>query len=562
MMVSHNTVLPPQFSSYEEYAIALVQFLQKYEYLFNLTYYENVENEKSSNWFTLTESTDNYERNKLRAVNKDKVVLFFVNNHWNSRVPEDWRNYMNSLRAIAVDNGTEDELFQFLLDIQYGKLDRTSPFIANCPDSLLDFLETARELNMTNPFSDEDITPSEDIKLLDKIIQVGMKPKKKHEIAKLGQAVVRYANETNCPTVVDLGAGQGYLSQYIAFCCNSDNQKSVNVIAIDGNELQTTGCQKRVDNIKTMIDTQEKSQKIQNTNKDATVHAVTAHLSLTITQDEFIDLLKPYLSNKTDSDDRILLIGLHTCGDLATTLVKLFLKTSAVALVNAGCCYHKLSENPDYLLESCTCSSSSYGYPMSALLSTQQNKVPLSTGSYLASNGCPEFSDLTAAKYMFKMHSYRAALESFLYDKIKPEFPESHFCGCIRPQHTTSFSKYALQALKRMQSKHDGYKFYDPNYRAKLDEALLSLFANGEQPLLQELSEYYFKLNPMSGDIIHEVQCFTAIRTALSPVVEALILVDRLLYLREQEIVENANLVRLFHPGISPRGVILTAKKK
>jgi len=35
-----------------------------------------------------------------------------------------------------------------------------------------------------------------------------------------------------------------------------------------------------------------------------------------------------------------------------------------------------------------------------------------------------------------------------------------------------------------------------------------------------------------------------------------------LLYLKEQDEVESAELIRVFHPKISPRGVILIATKK
>lgn len=611
MTISTNSVLPPQFQSYEEYALALVQFLQQYEHLFNFFYYFDLHDPNSQrHTLSLLESENAPKicprKDKATVALEDKVVLFLVNEHWTRRVPQEWRSYFSRIHEMAKqeddDNGedmTMESLFQFLLDLQSGKMDSSSIFTQLCPQSFLDYIRGSQELKMFNPLlMKEEMDDKEqhtqgkteqDNELIKTMRLLGMNDKKKHEIERLGNAIIEFAHESHCKTVVDLGAGQGYLSQYIAFCQqqkrkehveNNDqtaDENRINVIAIDGNELQTSGCERRTLQIKNKLEKKNESldsgtdtstskevdvtmNQSNNNNKkqaSATVHSVTAHLNLTITQNEFIELLRPYLDSESE---RILLIGLHTCGDLATTMIKLFLKTSAVSLASVACCYHKLSEDPQYCHNDC--SSPDFGYPMSRFLNQQQWKLPLSTGKYLASNSDPMFTDLKAAKYMFKMHSYRAALELFLYQQLSPSFPESHFSGCIRPQHTTNFGKYAIAAMKKMQPKHDTYPFHDSTYKTRLDARLKELFAKDEHVLMEELCEFYRQLNPVSGDIIPEVQCFAAIRQALSPVIEALVLVDRLLYLRDQDSVKTADLIRVFHPKISPRGVILTATKK
>lgn len=47
-----------------------------------------------------------------------------------------------------------------------------------------------------------------------------------------------------------------------------------------------------------------------------------------------------------DSNEGLVLVGLHTCGDLAPTAIKIFLNDSNVkALCLVGCCYHLLSQS-------------------------------------------------------------------------------------------------------------------------------------------------------------------------------------------------------------------------
>ena len=45
-----------------------------------------------------------------------------------------------------------------------------------------------------------------------------------------------------------------------------------------------------------------------------------------------------------EGDHKYILIGLHTCGDLAPTMLKVYSQsTQIVGLVSVGCCYMKLS---------------------------------------------------------------------------------------------------------------------------------------------------------------------------------------------------------------------------
>lgn len=82
---------------------------------------------------------------------------------------------------------------------------------------------------------------------------------------------------------------------------------------------------------------------------------------------------------KVNTKDEFALVGLHTCGLLATTCLKLFTesKNCLKLLVNVGCCYHLIEE--EFLVDSfwndvenALNKNESYGFPMSKCLKDKQ----------------------------------------------------------------------------------------------------------------------------------------------------------------------------------------------
>lgn len=71
----------------------------------------------------------------------------------------------------------------------------------------------------------------------------------------------------------------------------------------------------------------------------------------------------------------IMLVGLHTCGNLAASSLRLFTNNPLhiKCMVNVSCCYHLLMEefggNPSWL--EVELQSSGFGFPMSAYLKSQ-----------------------------------------------------------------------------------------------------------------------------------------------------------------------------------------------
>lgn len=73
-----------------------------------------------------------------------------------------------------------------------------------------------------------------------------------------------------------------------------------------------------------------------------------------------------------------------------------------------------------------------------------------------------------------------------------------------------------------------------------------------------EIMEYYQKYELRRN----ELEAFNRLKVFLAPCVEALILLDRLSYLREQENIAWSGLVKLFNPVKSPRCYAVVSMKQ
>lgn len=80
-----------------------------------------------------------------------------------------------------------------------------------------------------------------------------------------------------------------------------------------------------------------------------------------------------------DICEKLMVVGLHTCGNLSPSSLKLFVKNSdhARGLINVGCCYHLIDEEfePSPFWSDEEMGFNSYGFPMSSYL--QKTKFAL-----------------------------------------------------------------------------------------------------------------------------------------------------------------------------------------
>ncbi|KAK2883045.1 methyltransferase-like protein 25 isoform X2 [Channa argus] len=212
------------------------------------------------------------------------------------------------------------------------------------------------------------------------------------------------------------------------------------------------------------------------------------------------------------------MVGLHTCGDLAPSTLRMFVaKPELAAVCSVGCCYHLLSEEFDPAGQEC--SHSVCGFPLSQYLREQS----WFCGRNARMSACLALERVSLSQGI-QMESlfYRAVLHVILRDHYSSYKSEKRVGNVY--SKAKSFVDYVRRALRRLE----------------LDESKLSD---------SDIQDYQDTYRPRMA----EMHAFNMLKVTLAPCIEGLILLDRLCYLKEQEGVWFSALVQLFDPLLSPR---------
>ncbi|KAG0254010.1 hypothetical protein DFQ27_007087, partial [Actinomortierella ambigua] len=199
--------LPKGFASLDDYLMALTDFLRTYESISHLM-----------------------------------VVDFFTTNVWDTCMPDDWKAALESPQGklssldlmTLVSQGTLRP-YRSNPSSPSEPTSQGSSEIKDWPASLKGYVERIRELSLDRTLKPE-YTQYKDT--IDVYSSLGMSPKKLHEVEILSGLIASYAKDHSIGAVIDLGAGQGYLSRVLAF------QHQLRVLGVDSNTIQTCGAQK------------------------------------------------------------------------------------------------------------------------------------------------------------------------------------------------------------------------------------------------------------------------------------------------------------------------------
>lgn len=251
---------------------------------------------------------------------------------------------------------------------------------------------------------------------------------------------------------------------------------------------------------------------------------VELEVSMSTTPAQLKKVAETAWGNEDTGVENFVLVGLHTCGDLGPSMVKLFANSPAArGLVSVGCCYMKLNESRH------EGPKDGKAYPMSKHVQALGTKAVL---SYQAREvACHAFEvyvkRLRESPLALKIHCYRALLERLIVHRYRNQ----RHCGlgCVKHASSMTFAQYARKALE---------KFPLPMPDEDLDSPELEL----------------------AMDEWRHVVVFYSLRLLLAPVIESLLLVDRMLYLWDRCI--PSCLVPLFDPCMSPRNLVLLAFKE
>ena len=206
-------------------------------------------------------------------------------------------------------------------------------------------------------------------------------------------------------------------------------------------------------------------------------------------------------------------IGLHTCGNFATDMIRECARHSINHIYNFGCCYSKI-HNQDYNLS------------QASNKKIVLNDRALSCATLGLNNIPSEFYD-----YRQKILDYKFSFYHLAYLKFGNEtfFPMSN---SRRSLYQKDFYEFINQTLKK----------YIPSSREISQNESLD-FYNSEKN--QELLKYF--------------QNYYSIYRYLSPLIEAYILCDRALWLQEKGY--KVEITEVFNKKISPRNKLIYATK-
>uniref|UniRef100_A0A4W4G245 Methyltransferase domain-containing protein n=1 Tax=Electrophorus electricus TaxID=8005 RepID=A0A4W4G245_ELEEL len=433
---------------------------------------------------------------------------------------------------------------------------------------------------------EEFLSNSSQSSLLGHIFRKHVKPKKQHEIRKLGLMVKQLCDQTHCSSVVDVGSGQGHLTRFLSFGLGLDvtgieaDTNLVSMASIFDQQLLSTLAKERqksgtsrlphvapgpaprhvVGWVSPRATWQVFLQQLGRREKDSESYPagpcqkrqrvlVSGQESATVLQQlgeipsagtRQDSAIHPNSSFgiKEASSSNFVLTGLHACGDLSATLLRHFANCPYIqGITSVACCYMKITtmENPmppgvmspplfDHPKEE---SLSEYGYPMSEWV----RGLPRHQLSYKAREGaCHALEDylhrLREESGLLKTHCYRAALESIIRAE-KPHLRRASI-QTIKKAHMLSFAEYARLGLPRVGLPGD----------LPIDPVHVGTMLKQQDRVI----------------------VFFSLALLLAPVVETLLLLDRMLFLQERGF--QSQLAPLFDPALSPRNLVLVAVKK
>ncbi|KAI9331672.1 methyltransferase domain-containing protein [Zopfochytrium polystomum] len=471
-MTRQNLRLPPAFSNVESLVDHAVRFLAPYEWLFSAHAY-------------------------------DVLTQDVFRNHW----PEEWR---------PIAEPTSFNLDNLVALVQGG------PIPKHWPDSLQQFISTARSLTLPRNVDSSDFgleTPfpqdtedeeSEALRLAE------MNRKKFHEVRRFADIVLAQARASGITKIVDVGAGQGYLTHRLAahYPC----------VALDHSETQAAGSKARNDRLGRRRPAAD----------DARPNI--AYKVLEVNESALLDVIND-IAAEGDGSDKLMLVGLHACGDLsASVMLKSFVSSGYVqSLAVVPCCYNLLTEaNGD----------ESAGFPLSSLVRRLVREQNLRFGHTGRNLGCQTYAGFERAEVVPVLSGLvkRCVLDSILTDAGvesseggAPAARRKFRLGRLDPQaYSGTILDYLTAATKRM----------------KLEDRL------GAEALSTMLGAGKYR------NCERELLSVFAVRNILSQVIETLLLADRYLFLQAEGSVSSCALLNLFDATKSPRNMVLMGTKR
>ncbi|KAJ5724561.1 hypothetical protein N7493_006289 [Penicillium malachiteum] len=276
-------------------------------------------------------------------------------------------------------------------------------------------------------------------------------------------------------------------------------------------------------------------------------------------------------AESTRNDAQIMVVSLHSCGNLVHHgLRSLILNPSIVAVAMIGCCYNLLTErlgpathNLPVLqslhprLDETGKSYDPHGFPMSKYYEDYQSPgattgMKLNITARALAVQAPYNWGCEDSEMSFTRHYFRALLERILVDRnvlAKPDSKGSHsaqrsiIIGSVSKAAYKSFNSYLRAATVKMSR--------DPIYGVRVQEHIATMT---DEEIHQYETRYLHAKKHIS--VLWSLMGFSA------QLVEAIIVVDRWQFLREQDSVKECWVEPVFDYSASPRNLAVIGLKK
>lgn len=275
----------------------------------------------------------------------------------------------------------------------------------------------------------------------------------------------------------------------------------------------------------------------------------------------------------------LMVISLHSCGNLLHHGIRsLILNPSVAAVALVGCCYNLVTERlgppshklptlrpPNPRLDQTSSACDPHGFPMSERLATYDHEhgkgVRLNITARMMAVQAPYNWTPAECEAFFKRHFFRALLQRIFVDLgvvSKPTLADDTggrsslgwsgrdrpiILGSLPKARYSSFTAYVRGAVVKLADGHER----GLSIRQRFD-----ILTDTE---LQDYEErYHGKKKELS--IVWSLMAFSAM------VVESAIVVDRWLFLREQELVQDCWVEAVFDYKQSPRNLVVVGIKR
>lgn len=448
-------------------------------------------------------------------------------------------------------------------------------------------------------------------------VTVGMKPKKIHEVAhfvKYIDDLTSYIDSSfgcRISHIVDFGSGQNYLGRALA-----SPPSCKHVFAIESKQHNIDGArsmdvsaklavkEKMIRNKKAFragkaSENNEQSpitRCISNPVSDRSLNGRPNAISDSHEDRGSIEYLEKILQDgnlsgvipqmqkqpphiKGSEEPQLIVVSLHSCGNLVHHGIRsLLINASVKAVAMVGCCYNLMTERlgpatykipslrfPNERLNQTAIACDPHGYPLSNRLATYQHQrgegIRLNITARMMAVQAPSNWTAQDSEGFFTRHFFRALLQRIFVDHgVLAELStdaqstgtssspgcrgagEAIIIGSLRKSCYTSFTAYVRGAISKLQN--------DPVHgvaiarlASDLSDADIEAYARSYKDKKKELS------------IVWSLMAFSA------GVVESAIVVDRWLYLKEQEEVSDCWVETVFDYKQSPRNLVVVGIK-